>query len=65
MLILRAVRRLTLYQNLDWSKFKAFADDQLKVAQVIKFLLDGVKTIVTSIFSFSDNVFKSPLSQSQ
>ena len=38
---------------LDWSKCKAFADDKINV-KIRKLFM------VTSIFSFSHNVFKSP-----
>ena len=31
---------------LDWSKFKAFADDKSKVAQMMNFVLDRVENIV-------------------
>ena len=31
---------------LDWSKFKAFADDKIKVAKMMIFVLDGVENIV-------------------
>ena len=44
---------------LDWTKFKAFVDDKLNVATIIISTSDRV----TSIFSFSHNVFKSILSQ--
>ena len=51
------------------SKFKAFADDNLKVAKMAKFVCDKVENVVgkremlvTSIFSFSHNVFKIGLS---
>ena len=40
---------------LDWSKFKALAEDKINV--------EKKKMLVTSIFSFSQNVFKSLLSQ--
>ena len=50
---------------LDWSKLKAFADDKINVANMMIFVFDRVKTLwekekmlVTSIFSFSLNVFK-------
>ena len=62
---------LTVYDNfLDWSKSKSFADDKLNFAEKLKFVLEKVESIlekmlVTSIniFSFSQNVFKRPLSQ--
>ena len=41
---------LTLYQNndkiLDWFKFEAFADDNLKVIKMIIYVLDRVENIV-------------------
>ena len=50
---------------LDWSKLKAFADDEIKVLEMMIFVLDRVenilgkgKMLVTSIFSFSRNVFR-------
>ena len=59
------------FQNrkiLDWTKLKAFADDNLNAAKMIISCFARVGTIVgkekllvTSIFSFSLNVFKSPL----
>ena len=52
-------------KNLYWSKLKAFTDI-LKVAQMTKFVIDSLENIVgkgenlvTSIFSFFHNVFKS------
>ena len=55
----------------DSSKLKAFADDNIKVTQKLKFVLGRVENIVekgenvvTSIFSFFRNVFKVFLSQS-
>ena len=57
-------------QILDWSIFKAFADDKLNVVRIIISVSDRVENIVekgenavTSIFSFSHNVFKRLLSQ--
>ena len=54
----------------DLSKLKAFADDKSNLTQNLKFVLDGAenivgkeKMLVTSIFSFSYNVFKSLPSQ--
>ena len=44
---------------LDLSKLKAFADDKINVTEKLKFILGQV----TSIFSFSHNVFKSLLFQ--
>ena len=50
---------------MDWSKLKASADDKLNVNEKMEFVLEGLKTLlekekmlVTSIFSFSNNVFK-------
>ena len=50
---------------LDWSKLKAFADDKMKVTKKMKFvskwwkiLRKKEKMLVTSIFSFSHNIFK-------
>ena len=52
---------------LDGSKFKAFADDKIKVLKMMISAFDRVEKIVgkgefavTSIFSFSLNVFKTP-----
>ena len=39
---------------LDWSKFKAFADDKINVTEKLNFVLGRVE----SIFSFSHDVFK-------
>ena len=56
------------HKILDWPRLKAFADEFLKVAQITKFVPDGLENIVgkaenemlvTSIFSFSNNVSKS------
>ena len=54
---------------LDWSKFKAFADDNVNVNEQLKFgmrrtekLWKKEKMLVTSIFFFSHNVFKRLLS---
>ena len=61
---------------LDWSKFKAFADDEINVTQKLKFVKEMVEKIMgkgenaghqhflPSIFSSSQNVFKMLLSQS-
>ena len=46
------------YKFLDRSKFKAFADDEIKVIQMIKFLLGRAENIITSIFSFSHKFSK-------
>ena len=51
---------------LDCSKLKALADDNINVTENLKFVLGKVenivgnkeKTLVTSIFSFSQHVFK-------
>ena len=54
-------RYLSLYQMtvLDVIRLKAFADGKFNVAKMMIYLLDKV----TSIFSFSHNIFKRPLSQ--
>ena len=51
---------------LNLSKFKAFADDIIIVTQILKLVLERLENIVgkgqmlvTSIFSFSKNVFRS------
>ena len=53
---------------LDSSKFKAFAGDKSNVTKDLKFVLERVEIIVgkggilvTSIFCFSNNAFKSLL----
>ena len=53
---------------LDQSKLKAFADDKINITKKLKFILWKAENIVgkgenavTSIFSFSQNVFKRPL----
>ena len=50
---------------LNLSKLKAFADDKVNLAEKLKLVLGGVENIVgkeemlvTSIFTFSHNVFK-------
>ena len=55
---------------LDWSKFKAFADIKIKELKMmilvligLKTLLDKEKMLVTSIFSFTLNVFKRSFTQ--
>ena len=56
---------------LDWSKFKAFANDKIIKTQKFKFAFEKStkhcakkeKMLVTSIFSFFHNVFKSFLFQ--
>ena len=57
---------------LDWSKFKAFADDKLNVTKMIISVSDRIENIVgkgeiacTSNFSFSHNVFKRLLFQTR
>ena len=58
--------------NLDWSKLKACADDEINVNEKIEIWLENgrkhcgkkEKMLVTSIFSFSYNVFKSFFSRS-
>ena len=46
-------------KSLNQTKLKAFADDKINVTENMKFVLERVKRIVvTSIFSFSHNVFK-------
>ena len=51
---------------LDWSKLETFADDKVNVTEKLKLILGRVereKMLVTSIFSFSHNVFKRLLIQ--
>ena len=55
---------------LDWSKLKVFADNKIKVLKMMIFVFDRVentvgkeKMLVTSIFSFSHNVFKGLFTQ--
>ena len=55
---------------LDWTKFKAFADNKIREAKMMIYDSDRVENIVgigenavTSIFSFSHNVFKELLSR--
>ena len=50
---------------LDWSKLQAFADNKINVNEKLKIVLGRVETLwekekmlVTSIFSFSQNVFQ-------
>ena len=41
--------RVNFYQSdrfLDWSKLKAFADDKIKLADILKFVLGSVESIV-------------------
>ena len=52
---------------LDWSILKAFADNKINVTKNLKFVFGRLgkwweknKILVTSIFSFSHIVFKSP-----
>ena len=53
-----------------WSKFKAFADNKINVAKMMiscltmqKTLWEKEKMLVTSIFSFSHNIFRSLIYQ--
>ena len=47
-----------------WFKLKAFADDKMNLNEIFKLVFEKVENIViTSIFSFSNNVFKSLLFQ--
>ena len=55
---------------LDWSKFKAFADDKINVSEMMISFSDRVENIVgkgenavTSIFSFPHKVFNGLLFQ--
>ena len=67
------VSKISLYQTtkiLDKTKSKVFTDDKLNVVKMIIFLFDRVenivnkmKMLVTSIFSFSHNTFKGHLPQ--
>ena len=67
---LKAFKSLLNKKILDWSKLKAFAEDNLNVIQILKFALGWVeniagkkeKMLVTSIFSFFHNVFQRLLS---
>ena len=52
-------------KNSDWSKLKVFAENKINVTEKLKFVSGTVenivgkeKMLVTSIFSFSHNVFK-------
>ena len=61
---LSIVNSLPNNKILGWSKLKTFADDKLKVAKIMNFVFDSVENIVvTSIFSFSQKVFKRLLSK--
>ena len=43
------ITHLTLLSNnnfLDWTKFKAFADDKLNVAKIVTYAFDGIENIV-------------------
>ena len=61
----------TKRQLLAWSKLKAFADEKINVTEKMEILYrmrkkrlrEKEKMLVTSIFSFSHNVFKRLLSQ--
>ena len=62
------VNSLPKKEILDWSRLKAFADDKINMAEKLNFVLERAENIagkgenaVTSIFSFSHNVFKSLL----
>ena len=62
--ILLELNSLPNDEILDQSKFNAFADDKIDVTKESKFVLGRVETLwekekmlVTSIFSFSHNVF--------
>ena len=55
----------TKWQNLDWSKLKACADDKINITENLKYVFERQKTmwekekmLGTSIFLFSLNVFK-------
>ena len=39
----KSLNSLTNYKILDWSKFKAFADDKFKVAKMMISVFDGVE----------------------
>ena len=61
---------LTRCRILYWSKFKAHAGDEINVTEKLNFIsgrieniLEKEKKLVTSIFSFSQNVFKGHLPQ--
>ena len=43
---------------LDWSKFKAFADDKINVTEKLKFVLGTVENIVGNRRKCSHSVFK-------
>ena len=63
-----SVNSLSNDKTIDWPNFKAFADDNLNVAIMANLVFDRVENIAgkgenTSIFSFSQNVCKSLLSQ--
>ena len=62
-LILVLLSPLPNEKFLDWSKLKAFADDEIKVLKMMNFVLNRVENIVgkgenARIFSLSHNVFK-------
>ena len=61
-----AVNTLPNDKIFHWSKLKACADDKINVTEILRFVWRRVenivgkeKMLVTSIFSFSHNVFKS------
>ena len=39
------VNSLPNNKNLDWSKFKAFADDKMNVAKMMNYVFDGAENI--------------------
>ena len=49
------------YEILDWTKLEAFADNKLNVSEMVISVFDKEENmLVTRIFFFSQNVFKSP-----
>ena len=67
---LTTIKSLPNNKFLDQPKLEAFADNKINVNEKLKFVLGRVenivgkeKMLVTSIFSFSFNVFKRPLFQ--
>ena len=60
----RVIKSLPNDKIVDQSKFKSFGDDKINVTQNLTFLSGSEENIVvTSIFFFSHNVFKSCLLQ--
>ena len=62
--IVRSLNSLLKVENVNLSKFKAFADGFTDVAQIMQFIFDKIenmweneKTLDISIFFFSHNVF--------